>query len=236
MDQTTQQSSHAEVLAFPHITRKEEQMLHTVLDNMSQGVVMFDSQMQLIFCNQRYVEMYGLSADVAQPGCSLRELHRASRRQRQLRRRPGRIYRRADRNARRRRYHAANRHARRRPRLFGGQQADRRRRLAVDPRGRHRTAALGRAHRAHGAPRRAHRPAQPHHDARASRARAQARQARRVPGGALPRPRPVQERQRRARPSDRRRAAASWWPSGCAAARASRTPWRGWAATSSPSS
>ena len=74
MDQTTQQSSHAEVLAFPHITRKEEQMLHTVLNNMSQGVVMFDSQMQLIFCNQRYVEMYGLSADVAQPGCSLRAL------------------------------------------------------------------------------------------------------------------------------------------------------------------
>jgi diguanylate cyclase (GGDEF)-like protein len=74
MDQTTQQSSRAEVLAFPHITRKEEQMLQTVLNNMSQGVVMFDSQMQLIFCNQRYVEMYGLSADVAQPGCSLREL------------------------------------------------------------------------------------------------------------------------------------------------------------------
>src|SRR6476646_3597818 len=74
MDQTTQQSSHADVLAFPHITRKEEQMLHTVLNNMSQGVVMFDSQMQLIFCNQRYVEMYGLSADVAQPGCSLHEL------------------------------------------------------------------------------------------------------------------------------------------------------------------
>ena len=74
MDQTTQQSSRAEVLAFPHITRKEEQMLQTVLDNMSQGVVMFDSQMQLIFCNQRYVEMYGLSADVARPGCSLREL------------------------------------------------------------------------------------------------------------------------------------------------------------------
>ena len=74
MDQTTQQSSRAEVLAFPHITRKEEQMLQTVLDNMSQGVVMFDSQMQLIFCNQRYVEMYGLSADVAQPGCPLREL------------------------------------------------------------------------------------------------------------------------------------------------------------------
>ena len=74
MDQTTQQSSHADVLAFPHITRKEEQMLQTVLNNMSQGVVMFDSEMQLIFCNQRYVEMYGLSADVARPGCSLREL------------------------------------------------------------------------------------------------------------------------------------------------------------------
>ena len=50
------------------------QMLQTVLDNMSQGVLMFDSEMRLIFCNKRYIEMYGLSSDVARPGCCLRDL------------------------------------------------------------------------------------------------------------------------------------------------------------------
>ncbi len=64
----------ADVLRFPHIARRDETLLHTVLNNMSQGVLMFDSETRLIFCNQRYVEMYGLSADVAKAGCSLRDL------------------------------------------------------------------------------------------------------------------------------------------------------------------
>jgi PAS domain-containing protein len=49
-------------------------LLDTVLNNMSQGVLMFDSETRLVFCNQRYIEMYKLSPDVAKPGCSLRDL------------------------------------------------------------------------------------------------------------------------------------------------------------------
>ncbi|HWF95299.1 MAG TPA: EAL domain-containing protein [Xanthobacteraceae bacterium] len=49
-------------------------MLDTVLNNMSQGVLMFDADARLVFCNQRYVEMYGLSAEVVAPGCALRDL------------------------------------------------------------------------------------------------------------------------------------------------------------------
>ena len=80
MDTTRPQSLPADILSFPQISRKGEQMLQTaqmlqtVLDNMSQGVLMFDSEMRLIFCNQRYIEMYGLSSDVARPGCCLRDL------------------------------------------------------------------------------------------------------------------------------------------------------------------
>ena len=44
------------------------------LDNMSQGLVMFDDGAHLILCNRRYLELYGLSADVVKPGCSLREM------------------------------------------------------------------------------------------------------------------------------------------------------------------
>jgi diguanylate cyclase (GGDEF)-like protein len=40
---------------------------------------MFDSETRLIFSNQRYLELYGLSAEIVKPGCHLRDLlkHRA---------------------------------------------------------------------------------------------------------------------------------------------------------------
>jgi diguanylate cyclase (GGDEF)-like protein len=41
---------------------------------MSQGVLMFDSETRLTFCNQRYLELYGLSPDVVKSGCRLRDL------------------------------------------------------------------------------------------------------------------------------------------------------------------
>jgi diguanylate cyclase (GGDEF)-like protein len=58
----------------------QQLLLDTVLNNMSQGVLMFDSETRLVFCNQRYIEMYGLSPEVATPGCALRDLlaHRAA--------------------------------------------------------------------------------------------------------------------------------------------------------------
>jgi diguanylate cyclase (GGDEF)-like protein len=49
-------------------------LLHTVLNNMSQGVLLFDSGLRLVICNQRYIEMYGLSQDKVKPGCTLLDL------------------------------------------------------------------------------------------------------------------------------------------------------------------
>ncbi|MGB8043853.1 MAG: EAL domain-containing protein [Pseudolabrys sp.] len=74
MDQPKQHHSRADILAFPHMTRKDEQLLQTVLNNMSQGVLMFDSETRLTFCNQRYLELYGLSSEIVKPGCHLRDL------------------------------------------------------------------------------------------------------------------------------------------------------------------
>jgi diguanylate cyclase (GGDEF)-like protein len=70
----------ATILPFPHAFKsREDRLLRTVLDNMSQGVLLFDSEQRLIVCNQRYTEIYRLSHDVAKPGCTLRDLlnHRA---------------------------------------------------------------------------------------------------------------------------------------------------------------
>jgi len=46
-------------------------MLAMALDNMTQGIVMFDSRERLIVCNDRFIEMYGLSREVVKPGCTL---------------------------------------------------------------------------------------------------------------------------------------------------------------------
>jgi diguanylate cyclase (GGDEF)-like protein/PAS domain S-box-containing protein len=74
MDSKSPQLLEASILPFPQVSWKGEQLLHTILDNMSQGVLMFDSEARLVICNQRYIEMYGLSREVAAPETTLREL------------------------------------------------------------------------------------------------------------------------------------------------------------------
>lgn len=57
----------------------EKQRLDTAVNNMTQGLLLFDSTRRLVICNQRYIEMYGLSAEVVKPGCSFHDViaHRA---------------------------------------------------------------------------------------------------------------------------------------------------------------
>ena len=52
----------------------EKQRLDTAVNNMTQGLLLFDAGQQLVICNKRYLEMYGLSADVVKPGCSFRDV------------------------------------------------------------------------------------------------------------------------------------------------------------------
>jgi methyl-accepting chemotaxis protein len=49
-------------------------LLGMVLNNMTQGVVLFDDSEHVLVCNDRYVEMYDLSAKVVKPGCTLLDL------------------------------------------------------------------------------------------------------------------------------------------------------------------
>src|SRR5580704_13161086 len=54
-------------------------LLDLAVNNMTQGVVMFDHAGRLVVRNERYLAMYGLSADLVKPGASLVEIvaHRA---------------------------------------------------------------------------------------------------------------------------------------------------------------
>jgi len=51
--------------------------MRIALDNMSQGLCMFDGSERLVVCNQRYLEMYALSREVVRPGITLLELLQA---------------------------------------------------------------------------------------------------------------------------------------------------------------
>ena len=56
----------------------EKQRLDNAVNNMTQGLLLFDASQRLVICNQRYIEMYGLSADVVKPGVQLPRDHRTS--------------------------------------------------------------------------------------------------------------------------------------------------------------
>jgi diguanylate cyclase (GGDEF)-like protein len=60
---------------------EKSQHLDTAINNMTQGLLLFDASGRLVICNRRYIDMFGLSADVVKPGCHLRDLirHRQER-------------------------------------------------------------------------------------------------------------------------------------------------------------
>jgi diguanylate cyclase (GGDEF)-like protein len=52
----------------------EKQRLDVAVNNMTQSLLLFDPSDRLVVCNNRYIEMFGLSPDVVKPGCTFREL------------------------------------------------------------------------------------------------------------------------------------------------------------------
>jgi diguanylate cyclase (GGDEF)-like protein len=52
----------------------EKQRLDTAVNNIPQGLVLYDASARIVVCNRRYVEMFGLSPDVAKPGCTMQDL------------------------------------------------------------------------------------------------------------------------------------------------------------------
>jgi methyl-accepting chemotaxis protein len=57
-----------------HRLRRKNRLLTAALDNMPQGLAMFDASARLMFCNARYVEIFGLTAAQVAPGRALRDV------------------------------------------------------------------------------------------------------------------------------------------------------------------
>ena len=52
----------------------EKQRLDKAINNMTQGLLLFDANERLVVCNDRYIEMYGLSPRIIKPGASFVEV------------------------------------------------------------------------------------------------------------------------------------------------------------------
>jgi PAS domain S-box-containing protein len=55
-------------------SRGHSALLSMALNNMTQGVILFDDNERIVVCNDRYSEMYGLSPNVVKVGSSLMDL------------------------------------------------------------------------------------------------------------------------------------------------------------------
>jgi diguanylate cyclase (GGDEF)-like protein/PAS domain S-box-containing protein len=52
----------------------EKRQLDTALNNMIQGLVLYDASARVVTFNRRYIDMYKLSTDIVKPGCHFQEL------------------------------------------------------------------------------------------------------------------------------------------------------------------
>jgi diguanylate cyclase (GGDEF)-like protein/PAS domain S-box-containing protein len=57
-----------------HSLAAERRQLRTAVDNIPQGLVLYDASARIVVCNKPYLDMFGLSADVARQGCTMQRL------------------------------------------------------------------------------------------------------------------------------------------------------------------
>src|SRR5437868_3116686 len=64
---------------FHRTLAAERRHLRTAVDNIPQGLVLYDASARIVVCNQPYLDMFGLSPDVARQGSTMQRLiaHRA---------------------------------------------------------------------------------------------------------------------------------------------------------------
>ncbi len=64
----------AALAALTFAMRRRNHRLSDALDHMPQGLCWWTRNGRLIICNQRYLDMYGMSASVVKPGCTFRRV------------------------------------------------------------------------------------------------------------------------------------------------------------------
>ena len=54
------------------VQRQQNGQFQDALENLGQGLTMYDSDNRLVICNRRYHEIYGLDPEIVKPGIDLR--------------------------------------------------------------------------------------------------------------------------------------------------------------------
>ena len=52
----------------------DKQRLDTAVNNMTQGLILYDASERVVVRNQQFIDMMGMSADVIKPGCTFRDV------------------------------------------------------------------------------------------------------------------------------------------------------------------
>lgn len=73
-DITELKKRESELLKISNELRRSNMHFNTALNNMVQGLCMFDASQTLIVANDRYLELYGFSPDVVKPGIKLPDI------------------------------------------------------------------------------------------------------------------------------------------------------------------
>ena len=74
IDVTEMKRREAQIISVTNELRHKNMLFDTALNNMIQGLCMFDADQTLIVTNRRYLEMYGFSPDVVKPGIKLSDI------------------------------------------------------------------------------------------------------------------------------------------------------------------
>ncbi len=77
-DITELKERELEVQKISGVLDRTNDQFNVALNNMVQGLCMFNSEQKLILCNRQYLEMYGFSSEVVKPGISLSDVMRYS--------------------------------------------------------------------------------------------------------------------------------------------------------------
>jgi diguanylate cyclase (GGDEF)-like protein len=59
---------------FERTLAAERHQLRVAVNNIPQGLVLYDASARIIVCNQPYLDMFGLSPDIAKRGCTMQRL------------------------------------------------------------------------------------------------------------------------------------------------------------------
>ena len=62
------------LVAIVRYLREQHRRLDIAVNNMSQGLLLYDASERLVLHNQQYLDMFHLSPDIVKPGCKLRDL------------------------------------------------------------------------------------------------------------------------------------------------------------------